>query len=221
MMHVDLERLAEVEQRGLYGGGHAPYEETGYLALCVMEAVAYVVGLPHSDHPECADPDITNMMIRMNDAGGPIMRRKLIPLIVKLAGSRLDNEILVRLRAAEIFARLDDITPHPDLSLSRYETEIWDREQQDRMLGLSTKVDTHPVITMILSGGTDHDTNSPVYQYYAGKVIEIMSDTLDNPLFQNDLTPVESDIDVITLPTAPYATADETATRSKTVKISP
>src|SRR5438105_4365288 len=35
--------------------------------LCVMEAVAFVAGERHGDHPECACPVLTGFAIRLND----------------------------------------------------------------------------------------------------------------------------------------------------------
>lgn len=47
----------------LSSGAH-PTREAG---MCAMEAAAYVAGEPHSDHPKCVCPVITQTLIRAND----------------------------------------------------------------------------------------------------------------------------------------------------------
>lgn len=44
-------------------GSHDTREE----GMCVMEAVAYLAGEPHCDHPKCADEVITELAICIND----------------------------------------------------------------------------------------------------------------------------------------------------------
>jgi hypothetical protein len=81
---MNAERLDEVEKWGLKHGSHADVEK----GLCVMEAVAYVAGEPHSDHPKCACPRLTAFAIRINDRVDDDTRQKLKPLIPKLVGTR-------------------------------------------------------------------------------------------------------------------------------------
>jgi hypothetical protein len=66
-------------------GKHAP--DNG---KCVMEAVAYVAGEPHSDHPACACPIITAFLIRWNDdlPDDESRTRLLKPLVKKIVGTR-------------------------------------------------------------------------------------------------------------------------------------
>ena len=50
--------------------------------VCFMEAIAFFEGLPHSDHPECACPVLTEYGIRLNDGMPDDVRNKYLrPLI--------------------------------------------------------------------------------------------------------------------------------------------
>lgn len=65
---------------------------------CVMECVAFVMGEPHTDHPQCACPVVTRIAIHANDGfvpndGGDLSRR-----ILQLAGSNR-GEAVTRERA--------------------------------------------------------------------------------------------------------------------------
>ena len=62
-MSVIEERLAELDKITLDTGGHSDFEA----GVCVMEAVAWVAGEPHSDHPQCASPVMTAFLTRWND----------------------------------------------------------------------------------------------------------------------------------------------------------
>jgi hypothetical protein len=85
-------KLSEIN---LKKGPHNPGTD-----LCIMEAVAYFRGEPHSDHPVCACPVITKFAMRINDSCTEEQRQRLKPLIPLIAGTRDGNE---RIRA-EIFA---------------------------------------------------------------------------------------------------------------------
>ncbi len=63
--------------------------------VCVMEAVAWVAGEPHSDHPQCACPVITSFMIKWNDRllSDAERNRLLKPLVPLLVGTRSTREI--------------------------------------------------------------------------------------------------------------------------------
>ncbi|MFL5862888.1 MAG: hypothetical protein ACJ780_19285, partial [Solirubrobacteraceae bacterium] len=56
-------------------------------AVCIMEAVAWVAGEPHSDHPGCVSPIISAFLRSWNDAMGDADRQILKPLIPRLAGT--------------------------------------------------------------------------------------------------------------------------------------
>ena len=59
----------------------------GAPVLCVMECVAYVAGMPHSDHPACACDIVATIAIQANDTRLPEMGRELAQRILRLAGS--------------------------------------------------------------------------------------------------------------------------------------
>jgi hypothetical protein len=69
-----------------HGGHDAPPDGTNPadIAMCVMEAVAYVAGEPWSDHPKCASPMLTEFLIRLNDRLSHENRQLLKPYIVRL-----------------------------------------------------------------------------------------------------------------------------------------
>lgn len=73
--------------------------------MCIMEAVAYFAGLPHSDEPECTDRVLTRVCIRLNDRWDEAARQKLLPLIPILVGTRGSLE-LSRRRAFFIVDRV-------------------------------------------------------------------------------------------------------------------
>jgi hypothetical protein len=56
--------------------------------VCLMEAVAWVAGEPHSDHPKCACPVLTDIGININDRTDDAGRQRLIPAIPALIGSK-------------------------------------------------------------------------------------------------------------------------------------
>jgi len=78
------DRLALLDSLELASGRHADWED----GACVMEAVAYVAGEPWSDHPKCASPIITSLLIGWNDALPDDQRQILKPYIPKLVSTR-------------------------------------------------------------------------------------------------------------------------------------
>lgn len=101
----------EMEQRAtgvpsIKKNSHRTREE----GMCVMEAVAYVAGLPHSDHPECTDPIITRICIVTNDGSGYRVRQQLFhdpKLLLRLAGSRTRNQRTLARRATLLLSALN------------------------------------------------------------------------------------------------------------------
>jgi hypothetical protein len=94
-------RLRGAKLRALLGtltlrsGNHASREE----GVCVMEAVAYVAGEPHSDHPKCASKVITAFLVSWNDAipTDADRDRLLKPLIASVIGTADGAEMERRL----------------------------------------------------------------------------------------------------------------------------
>jgi hypothetical protein len=85
LLNIDLETL------NLLKGSHHDRER----GMCVMEAVAYIAGEPHSDRPACACPVITALMIRWNDGLPSDEERNqwLRPLVPLLVGTRSTREV--------------------------------------------------------------------------------------------------------------------------------
>lgn len=80
--------------------------------VCLMEAVAWVTGEEHSDHPECACPALTEFAIQINDGVSDRVRQELLPAIPALVGSKT-NSSKVRLKRVKrlLDALLDAIIP--------------------------------------------------------------------------------------------------------------
>ncbi len=71
----------------LRSGGHDSPDD----GLCLMEAVAYVRGIDHTDHPACVAPVLGEMGRNLNDVLPDDLRQQLIPLIPDLPGTRDDG----------------------------------------------------------------------------------------------------------------------------------
>lgn len=73
-------------------GSHASPQE----GMCIMECVAYIAGERHSDNPKCADENFSGLAIALNDHAETICRgisrQQLLPLVLRLAGSKTDDE---------------------------------------------------------------------------------------------------------------------------------
>jgi hypothetical protein len=73
--------------------------ETREDGLCLMEAVAYLAGEPHTDAPACACPVLTKYAVRLNDAmgigpdGDALRARYLHDLAPMLVGSRSTPDV--------------------------------------------------------------------------------------------------------------------------------
>ena len=66
-------------------GGHTTRED----GMCLMEAVAFVAGEPHSDRPQCTCPVLAAFARGLNDAMDDELRQKhLAPLVERLVGTR-------------------------------------------------------------------------------------------------------------------------------------
>jgi hypothetical protein len=85
---IDTDRLAGI--RHLASGGHdapdSPDDE-----MCLMEAVAYVLGIPHTDHPPCVSGWLGSLGRSLNDRLPTEARQLLIPLIPLLPGTAGDG----------------------------------------------------------------------------------------------------------------------------------
>ena len=88
-MTAEQRRQLDLDKLILSSGSHT----AGSPQMCVMEAVAFVAGEPHSDHPECASPVIAAFMRRWNDGLDNDERQRLKPYIPKLVGTLASAEI--------------------------------------------------------------------------------------------------------------------------------
>ncbi len=90
-------RLRTAELRKLLPGGKLDEGDHGIENLvpqgvCLMEAVAWVAGEPHSDHPKCACPVLTELGIEINDSSSDGTRQDLIAAIPALIGSKTSSK---------------------------------------------------------------------------------------------------------------------------------
>src|SRR5690606_12434912 len=76
--------LPTLDEIILDSGAH-PDREQG---VCLMEAVAWVAGEPHSDHPRCVDVALAAYGRTLNDLLRDDERQLLVPLIPMLIGTR-------------------------------------------------------------------------------------------------------------------------------------
>ena len=82
-------RKLDLQTLILKSGAHSNPED----GVCIMEAVAFVAGEPHSDHPMCASPSISEFLRRWNDRCNEEQRQELKQYIPRLVGSRATPEI--------------------------------------------------------------------------------------------------------------------------------
>jgi hypothetical protein len=89
-MQVPQIDTAKIESLTLKYGSHVSPDE----GLCVMEAVAFLAGEPHSDSPQCVSPAIGALMRRWNDRlpSDAARARWLRPLITIIVGTRTTRE---------------------------------------------------------------------------------------------------------------------------------
>ncbi|GEL17666.1 hypothetical protein [Pseudonocardia asaccharolytica] len=81
---IDSARLTDIR---LDVGDHDSPGE----GLCLLEAVAYLAGEPHTDHPECVSPVLGAFGRALNDVLPDDLRQELVPLIPLLPGTAGDG----------------------------------------------------------------------------------------------------------------------------------
>jgi hypothetical protein len=121
-------------------GSHKTRQE----GMCVMEAVAYVAGESHSDHPKCACPVISAFLRSWNDSIPEDDRRRelLSPFVFRLPGTKATPEIelqrswmafdwLVRECAAEFLSLSPTLQQHaiilrglPEINQSNFDMVV-------------------------------------------------------------------------------------------------
>ena len=83
-MTIDIDTITL--SRGSHGSREA--------GMCAMELVAYVANEPHSDHPQCACPVITQFCISLNDRWDDETRNRLLkPVLPLVVGTRSTSAI--------------------------------------------------------------------------------------------------------------------------------
>jgi hypothetical protein len=86
-----LKRTLDYDVLVLGKGNHPEDADTG--PYCVMEAVAYVAGEKHTDHPECVSPVIGAFCRTWNDDLDDATRQRLKPYIPRLVGTRASKKV--------------------------------------------------------------------------------------------------------------------------------
>jgi hypothetical protein len=76
--------LADLDRIVLKSGGH---DRRALNALCVMEAVAWLAGREHTDHPPCVSTTIGAFLRSWNDGMNDTDRQMLKPLIPRVIGT--------------------------------------------------------------------------------------------------------------------------------------
>lgn len=86
------ERLALLPKLTVYSGNHKE-PSNGEPAGCANELISWVAGLPWSDHPECTDSRLSDLIIAVNDGITDKEKRseymrKVIPLAINTASRK-------------------------------------------------------------------------------------------------------------------------------------
>jgi hypothetical protein len=140
-MPIITERLAQLESLPLLKGGHEWRDAAP--ELCLFEAVAYIAGEQHSDHPECASRVLGSFGRELNDQLPDDLRQQLKPLVPKIVGTAGDG-----LDEARSYMALDWLirTYTPAwLDLAGLSTEAQELRDLRRIVDLAAAVDAGPV----------------------------------------------------------------------------
>jgi hypothetical protein len=87
------EFLKKLKLKLSYGSHSCP--EKG---LCVMECVAHIMGLNHTDMPDCSSPLVAHLAVRVNDSAIHEDRQRLLSYVLRLAGSRTQDVKIITQR---------------------------------------------------------------------------------------------------------------------------
>lgn len=108
--------------------------------MCVMECVAYIAGEAHTDVPECADHNLGHLAIMLNDSARDEQRQRLLPLVLRLAGSKTEDFMLAHKRAKQAMAAREALNNacaarrkwgHPDMADTAWDAAL---EKLDSLL---------------------------------------------------------------------------------------
>jgi hypothetical protein len=89
-----------------YGPHNSPDD-----GMCLLEAVAYMAGEPHSAHPACTSPILAAFGRTINDRLDDEERQFLAPLISRLIGTRVDRKIDLVRAITLVNASVHEIVP--------------------------------------------------------------------------------------------------------------
>jgi hypothetical protein len=137
---VPISETLNLEVLRLLSGNHESREK----GVCLLEAVAWMAGEDHSDHPQCACPVLSAFGRSLNDRMPEDRRQELKPLIPLLVGSRKGLEVerkrmyFLADRAVRVFApialracgqeewakKLEDLTAIVDQKTARSASKI-------------------------------------------------------------------------------------------------
>src|SRR3990167_6721691 len=84
-----MEAQMNFDEVVLGSGSHASRAD----GVCLLEAVAWLAGEPHSDSPSCACPVIAAFGRTLNDHLPDAERQALVPYITKIVGSVSTPEV--------------------------------------------------------------------------------------------------------------------------------
>lgn len=87
MMPLIQDRLAELDGLMLDKGGHRSRND----GVCATEAIAWLAGEEHSDHPECLSPILGAFLRGWNDAVDKDQRQELKPYLPRCIGTADDG----------------------------------------------------------------------------------------------------------------------------------
>lgn len=76
-----------LEELWLEAGTHRDPEQ----GMCAMEAVSWIMGEDHNDHPATVSPIIRHIVVYLNDALPDIDRQRLKPYLPRLIGTAWDG----------------------------------------------------------------------------------------------------------------------------------
>jgi hypothetical protein len=114
----------------LLHGSHSSFEQ----GACLLEAVAWVAGEPHSDRPECASPALAGIGRALNDRLDDEERQLLEPLILRLVGTSSTRQHDLCRTYVYLDAVVREIVP------MGLDAVTW-RDLGDRLRGLAPIVD--------------------------------------------------------------------------------
>lgn len=79
----DSTTVPDLDTLELAHGAHDRRED----GVCLLEAVAWVAGEEHTDHPTCSSPVLANYGRRLNDTLDDEARQRLVPFVPRLIGT--------------------------------------------------------------------------------------------------------------------------------------